>query len=342
MKSINISSKWIRIGLHIIAWAIVLSLPYLLRNEERQSHPDDVGFFILNTVTGFLWVGVFYLNASVLVPRYINTKNYLLFTLSVIAVFCVAMMIHLWLFSLLIHSRPVSIPPSIKFNLPTFILTIAVSTTYKILVDKARQDKLLQDKQEQNLKTEVSFLRSQISPHFIFNVLNNMVALVRTKSDELEPTIMKLSSLMQYMLYETDEEKVSLDSEITYIKNYIELQRQRFGAKVVITADFVNPNGHYEIEPMLLIPFVENAFKHGVGFIQRPEINIRLTLKDNVLHFFVRNKYNPDGDEIKDKTSGIGLANVTRRLNLLYPDKHTLLINKTDIYFETELTLSLH
>jgi len=211
-----------------------------------------------------------------------------------------------------------------------------------MIIDKIASDKLLQQRENENLKTELSFLRSQVSPHFMFNVLNNMVALARKKSDQLEPSLIKLSSLMRYMLYETDEQKVQLEKEVEYLQSYIDLQQQRFGKNVAIHSCFSQNDGNYTIEPMLLIPFVENAFKHGTGLIQNAEIDIELKAKNHILYFTVRNKYNSEKEEQKDKTAGIGLTNVERRLNLLYGKDHTLLITKKDGWFTVSLQLNLH
>ena len=170
--------------------------------------------------------------------------------------------------------------------------------------------------------------------------MNNLVALVRMKSDELEPTVLKLSSLMQYMLYETDEERVLLKSEAEYLRNYIDLQEQRFGAELNLKVDFDIKEDWHTIEPMLLIPFVENAFKHGTGLTDDPEIEIQLTVTENHLHFTVKNKFK-ETNAIKDKTSGIGLTNVKRRLELLYPGSHILSINKKNDWFAVYLDLTL-
>ena len=169
-----------------------------------------------------------------------------------------------------------------------------------------------------------------------------MVALVRLKSDQLEPTIMKLSNLMQYMLYETDEEKVLLGTEVEYLQSYIDLQQQRFGSKVKLNVCLDIKEDWLSIEPMMLIPFVENAFKHGVGMIENPEINIKLQTNEKQLVFEVSNKYNTETEEVKDKTSGIGLPNVIRRLNLLYGNQHELLITRQDGWFTISLKLNLH
>jgi sensor histidine kinase YesM len=154
---------------------------------------------------------------------------------------------------------------------------------------------------------------------------------------------MKLSGLMQYMLYETDEEKVLLKAEAEYLQSYVELQQQRFGPKVKVNLLISPLNEWDEIEPMLLIPFIENAFKHGVGLIKDPVIDILLRSDEqNGLFFKVVNSYNPDASGIKDKTSGIGLANVTKRLNILYGSRHKLSIKKENGLFEVVLTIKLH
>jgi LytS/YehU family sensor histidine kinase len=208
--------------------------------------------------------------------------------------------------------------------------------------DRIQADKLLKEKENENLKTELSFLRSQVSPHFMFNVLNNMVALARKHSDQLEPSLIKLSSLMRYMLYEADEDLVSLESEVEYLQSYIDLQMQRFGNKVSVKLDFSEIDAAYEIEPMLLIPFVENAFKHGVSGLDDAIIEIKLKAIKKQLLFVVSNKYNKQLEEIKDKTSGIGLANVKRRLQLLYQSNYQLKIENANNLFTVSLHLNFH
>ena len=165
--------------------------------------------------------------------------------------------------------------------------------------------------------------------------------MARLKSDQLEPTIIKLSSLMRYILYETDEETVSLKKETEYLQSYIDLQRQRMGNKVQLNIRMEPGEDEYVIAPMLLIPFIENAFKHGTSAINAPVIDIELYTSSNMLYFRVANKYNKDVKEIKDKTSGIGLQNVKRRLNLLYGSRYSLLINDIDNRFTVSLQINL-
>lgn len=328
--------------LHITIWAIVFLLPFVFSSEYKDSsepgHNEEIGFIYLDTTTKVFWVILFYLNAWVLIPKLFYKKRYLLYIAVLISFFALTMQIHGIFFNLIMEGKKFNFFRSSSHNILAFLFTIAISTTYKVITDQANAQRISNEKKQENLKTELSFLRSQISPHFLFNVLNNIVAMVRLKSEELEPTVLKLSSLLQYMLYENDEEKVLLKNEIEYLQSYIDLQRQRFGAGLKLTCDIQADDEYQSIEPMLLIPFVENAFKHGTGIIHEPEILITLSLKKGILDFTVRNRFDST-DKSKDKSSGIGLANVKRRLELLYAGKHSLSINETNGWFETRLNI---
>lgn len=344
MNKILKNTRWTKILFHTVAWLIVFSLPYLLRpyNPNNPRNPDENNFFYLTSITNFFWMVLFYVNSSILIKHFLYKKRYAAYVAILIAAFGIIIACHGMVFVSLISTRNFRFQASAGFNLSAFLLTVAASIIYRMFLDNARTARIAQAKQEENLKSELYFLRSQISPHFIFNVLNNIVALARMKSDQLEPTVMKLSSLMQYMLYETDEEKVTLQTEAEYLRSYVDLQRQRFGEKVKVNLELDILDGTIYLEPMLLIPFVENAFKHGVGMIEQPEINIRLHTNEKVLEFTVQNKFAAKSTETKDKTSGIGLPNVTRRLNLLYPGQHDLMITKNESWFSTALKLNLH
>lgn len=331
------------IFLHIIAWIIVIVMPYFLHYpmEKGPGHnPDFFPFFVFNSVATICWAILFYINAHLFVPRLVYTKRYVLFTLIILISFALIIFIHRLIFPLIVTDRVFEIGRAIAFNIAPFGLTIAVSTTYKMLRDKLRTEQLLQRQQEENLKTELSFLRSQISPHFLFNVLNNMLALSRIKSEELEPTIIRLSSLMRYMLYETNEDSVPLQKEIDYLHHYIDLQKQRIGSRVTVNFNINVQGDRLAIAPMLLIPFIENAFKHGATGTS-PVIDITLDAAGGVLHLTVFNHQIKFSREVKDNTSGIGLANVKRRLNLLYPSRHNLVIDDQPDYFSVQLQINL-
>ena len=343
-KTTKDKEKLITIVIHVMIWLAIFLLPYILNPDyepelNRVRHPKT-DFRELDTATKILWLGLFYFNAFVLVPRLVYRRKFIVYVLSLVGLFGGIMLVHGILYNLIIDGRPFHLLRSLGFNLVPFAFTVILSTAYQSITDQIRTERLLAEKKNENLKTELSFLRSQISPHFLFNVMNNLVALVRMKSDELEPTVLKLSSLMQYMLYETDEERVLLKSEAEYLRNYIDLQEQRFGAELNLKVDFDIKEDWHTIEPMLLIPFVENAFKHGTGLTDDPEIEIQLTVTENHLHFTVKNKFK-ETNAIKDKTSGIGLTNVKRRLELLYPGSHILSINKKNDWFAVYLDLTL-
>jgi LytS/YehU family sensor histidine kinase len=286
---------------------------------------------------------LFYINAYVMVPLLVFRKKYFLYVVLLIVFLLAILLFHRWIYlQLIVEDRPFIWMRAVGFNLPPFVLTIAGSISFRFLRDQARSQKAHLDKQQENMKSELSFLRSQISPHFIFNVMNNMLALARLKSDQLEPTILKLSSLMRYMLYEADHEQVALRKEYDYLESYIDLQKQRMGDKEILSVEFKYSAQEYLIAPMLLIPFIENAFKHGMGNINKPSISILLRTIDNILYLEVLNKYNPQDVSIKDNSKGIGLVNVQRRLNLLYRDAHTLQMKNDGDMFSVILKINLN
>ncbi|WP_373519409.1 sensor histidine kinase, partial [Pricia sp.] len=285
------------------------------------------------------WASTFYLNTLFLIPRLLYRRKIVFFVVANIILLTGILFINRWLYSVLITENPYLFSKAIIFNGLPFLFFVLIGIVFKTVSDRIRMERTTKERESENLKTELSFLRSQISPHFLFNVLNNIVALVRMKSEKLEPTILKLSSLMQYMLYETDEEMVLLKSEVDYLQSYIDLQQLRFGDRLALNINLDLKEDWHAIEPMLLIPFVENAFKHGTGMIEDPVIDISLQALDNQLTFRVKNKYLEE-DKAKDKVSGIGLANVQRRLDLLYGKNHSLDIDITDAWFTVTLKLA--
>ncbi|MFL5787143.1 MAG: sensor histidine kinase [Flavisolibacter sp.] len=337
--------RWFTWLIHILAWTLLFFMPALLRPNLSNTHPAVPNlshYFYQYSINFLAWVILFYVNAFILVPKFINKRKYGMYFLLFGGIMIVCLGINYLSFRLLLPNLPYSIKGFALFFFFPSLFFLAMSTAYKILSDRTIEEQQVKEKETENLKTELSFLRSQVSPHFMFNILNNMVALARKKSDLLEPSLIKLSSLLRYMLYETSTEEVPLNKEIEYLQSYIDLQLQRFGKNVEVQVCMKETDRNYYLEPMLLIPFVENAFKHGTGLIENAYINIKLSVKDNELNFIVKNRYLPKDDEIKDKSSGIGLSNVKRRLNLLYAGNHTLEIIKENGEFIARLNLKLH
>jgi LytS/YehU family sensor histidine kinase len=216
----------------------------------------------------------------------------------------------------------------IEETLDTFIFVV-FALFIKLIIEWVLQERKRVELEAQTRSSEIALLRSQINPHFLFNTLNNIYSLVCKKSDDAPSAVMKLSEIMRYMLYDTNTEKVPLNKEINYLRSFIELQQLRLNFKDFIQFEISGQTNDKFISPMLLIPFVENAFKHGNKNINSPGIIIKLMVNKHQVTFEVVN-YIKKHNEILDKESGIGLNNIKRRLELLYPGKYNLNISSTN------------
>jgi two-component system, LytTR family, sensor kinase len=333
----KLSNKFILILAHLSAWGVFLSIPILIKSRETSpSHLQELPITVI-LLFGSLLIGIFYINFWVLIPRVLNRFGTRFYALSVFVLWVVFLCMTIF-FSTLYVEFGAKIP----FFAPVFpfLLIITMSLSIHLLIDKTKSEQRKKDNENETLKSELSFLRSQISPHFLFNVMNNVVALSRVQPEKVEPTLIQLSQLMRYMLYSSDEKKVSITNEIAYLENYIDLQKLRFGDSVeVIFNKNIEITEGGQIEPMLLIPFVENAFKHGVGFVDNPKIEMGLSFKNKILIFNVLNHFDPLSMETKDSDSGIGLKNVSRRLELLYGEHQTLKISDMEGVFKIDLNI---
>lgn len=322
--------------IHLLVWSILFLIPLLLFQDQPDPTGLPRGFFF---VTNLYHIGLFYFNAYFLYPRLLTKKWWWLYLISLAALVAVSFQLKMLVIRLMdpgfeltdIKARIIFFPP---------VAILFISSIFRLVVDRINQDKREKEIRAERLDSELKFLRSQISPHFLFNMLTNMVALARVKSDLLEPSLIKLSELLRYMLYQPGKEKISMEEEVGYLKSYIELQQLRFGDSVEVQLDIENEAPDCEIEPMLLVPFVENAFKHGIGLIRQPYIAIQLKSVKGQLHFTVANNYNKQHFS-KDNSSGIGLVNVRNRLSLLYPGKHVLTIDDTGELYKVSLQITL-
>jgi two-component system, LytTR family, sensor kinase len=332
--------KYQIIFLHLAFWAFILALPFLLQPSAMpaSTRPRPIPTF---TITQFfaiftlINVPFFYINSEILIPKMLQKRGLWTYLISALGLVLGVFLIHTLVKELFFPDQYV---PRTGFSFQ-LLFFLAISASYRIISDNLRSEKEKKEQETEKLKSELSFLRSQISPHFIFNVLNSIVSLSRRKPERVEPVVVKLSDLMRYMLYESDDAKVSLERESQYLRAYIELQQLRFGDDIEIHFEIKNLDEAQTIEPMLLIPFVENAFKHGVGMIEKPTIDIDLHTKNNQLIFEVKNKVNRQFKETKDDASGIGLNNVKRRLELLYPDNHQLTIKDDEDFYLIHLAI---
>jgi LytS/YehU family sensor histidine kinase len=225
-----------------------------------------------------------------------------------------------------------------------FVELIIITSFIKSIKNAYLNEQKTQNLERENLENELKFLKTQINPHFFFNTLNNLYALVLLKSDKASEVVLKLSDLMHYMLYETNQEKVDLEKEVNYLKNYIELEKLRFGEELKVDFKLDGNLSGQKIAPMLLLAIVENAFKHSKALEnEQIAISLELSVQENgQLDFKLKNA--PRGDINKsdeESNQGIGLKNTQRRLELIYPKQHQLQIRKNERNFEVLLTLQL-
>lgn len=355
--------NWLQEAVPLLLWLGFVLLPFLSpsQNVPQYVHRNFIRHIFFSNILLLL---VFYVHAYGLYPLKKRNKGLLWYFLGIVGF----LLIYVYLSRLLAGFRlppagPVHMGPPPAIHPPhephreffphpgppwnpggrllPFLFVIILSYCYCIVRDNTKREKALKDNENEHLKTELTFLRSQVSPHFMFNVLNSMVSLARKQSPLLETSLINLSNLMRYMLYESNGKLVSLTTEIEYLKNYIDLQLLRYGDSVKLNL-YLNGNpSHFTIEPMLLIPFVENSFKHGIAMVEDPLIDISLKiLPTGVLQFTVVNSVSTTEDQSEDGI-GIGLSNVKRRLMLLYPRNHQLKITNDKKIFSIELQIKL-
>ncbi|AWG20496.1 hypothetical protein FFWV33_02605 [Flavobacterium faecale] len=236
-------------------------------------------------------------------------------------------------------SQQNSLPPPVLIN----FLMLSVSYILAIFLEtfsfaQKKEEDLMLSKTE-NIENELKFLKSQINPHFLFNSLNNIYSLSMIDSNKAQQSILYLSDMLRYVLYECEKPMVVIEKEVTYIKDFIQLFLLKSSKKYPVETKFFIENKGIQIAPMLLIPFVENAFKHSnIEKIEEAFIKICIHSSGSTILFSVENTFRK-GPKVQDAVGGIGIQNVKKRLNLLYPDKHTLVISEINSTFKVELKI---
>lgn len=225
----------------------------------------------------------------------------------------------------------------------SILLSVAITMALKLLKRWYQEEQSNKTLNKLNVETELKFLKSQINPHFLFNSLNNLYALTLIKSELAPEVVLRLSNILRYVLYETGEGRVPLNKEIQYIRDYIELERIRLGNRVKIDFQTEGITDGREIEPMLFLTFVENSFKHGIS-TSADEGWVNINIKgeaDKSLHFRIANSRKEHSAEKKSEKSqtpgGIGLVNLKKRLDLIYPEKYRLEIKEEPSHYEVDL-----
>ncbi len=218
------------------------------------------------------------------------------------------------------------------------VITAIYAILIRYMILALENQKIKNELITQKQAGELALLKSQVNPHFLFNTLNNIYSLVYHQSKEAPEAVMKFSSIMRYVLYDTKADNVLLDTEIEYLRNYIELQELRFKKTGLVSLDISGDTGGVTIAPMLLIPFVENAFKHGNKDIQ-PAIIVTLFSEKKQIRFEVTSYIKEEPPMEEASSGGLGLSNIRRRLELLYPGKHRLEINELDNLYQVNLII---
>jgi two-component system LytT family sensor kinase len=327
-----------------LAYWILVTIIFLYDRTYLIAKAGLPNFFICTLVRVFLLILLAWANIRWLIPEYLLPGRYASYfgwvLLLIIGYLLIQSLYDYYLFGFVLGpNRNGLLSSSIVYNFTHTSLYLLLTVALKFSIDWYEQKKLLQEAQVEKLQAEVDYLRSQVNPHFLFNALNNLYALTIKKSDKAPDVVLKLSEMMEYMLYESDATYVPLDKEIKYLRNYLELEKIRQDNQADIRLTVTGNADHCQIPPFLILPLVENAFKHGISRVVAPaylhiSINIGTVLEVRI----VNNQLNYQSPK---QSGGIGLINLKQRLALLYPGKHALqVINEPD-YYEVLLKIDL-
>ncbi|MDQ0968415.1 two-component system LytT family sensor kinase [Flavobacterium sp. W4I14] len=335
--------------LHSLYWAVISFMIILgfFISPERGS----VKHYMISLVLfGIINVSLFYINYLILIPQLIKKKKrYFLYILSFILLLGASALIK----TVVAVLNPKDVLEYVEagqgkktmqsdyyFCVQLFLcgFFLVSSCLIKFAADWFSSERIQRNLESERREMELQFLKSQLNPHFLFNSLNNIYSLAYQKSDKTADAIMKLSEIMRYMIYESNTPTVALSKEVDYLTSYIELQKIRFkdGAYIELTLNGEIDN--QKIVPLMLISFVENAFKHGVVTDPAEPVKINIIANQKILHFSVVNKKNQQN---KDAQGGVGLTNVERRLQLVYPDRYKLNVVNSATHYTCELMIDI-
>ncbi len=353
--------------IHLFIWLVIFSLPLLFRpgyigsgGRGEMHFPYLVPLPIM--MNNIFLVIAFYINLFVLMPRYFNTKKwgyFVLFTIVFLIVSLYFLQFAQWLDRTLWpemyqfrrprsgggsgsgfrdHNRGFSFRQFSFIYL--FIMTWALSMAYYLFTQLQKSVRKADQVLATALQSELSFLKAQINPHFLFNTLNNIYVLTLKKSEAAPTAVMKLSNLMRKITNDTAVDFVPFEEEQQFIRDYLDLQELRLSKKTNVIYEVTGDYNSFNIAPRILIPFIDNAFKFGVSGHTESEIVIRMHFEGNVLNFSIKNAIHTNSGESLE-SAGVGLDNSKRRLELLYANHYELKINHTEESYEVLLQIEL-
>lgn len=344
----KLSFKGSRVLSHFFFWGTYISFFILQYNFYASSTTYSLSTVSKSLlITSLADISAAYFTVYYLLPNFLLKKKYLLFAIGFILSAAVVILFqrvllyyisypHFYNYTLEEIGSFWRINPFYSFI--NIYSVVALFTTIKLLKYWFKNQQLKSELENKNKTSELALLRSQLNPHFLFNTLNNIDSLILTNQEKASDAIIKLSDILRFIVYDAAD-VVPLDKEINYLKSYISLQQLRLKDPNFVSFSAAGSCVGKTIAPMLFIPFIENAFKHGLKNIESPGIDIHLECNKNSINFEVTNHFDDGIVLSKDKTSGIGLINTKRRLELLYPDKYELEIKKQDGHYTTSLTI---
>ncbi|MDW3652246.1 MAG: histidine kinase [Bacteroidia bacterium] len=329
--------------LHIAFWSIYFLAEYLTQLPHLRT--EDYGSLLKYT---FLNLPLLMLSAYfilyILIPRFLKQGKNQLFFLSLlilaIALFFLRIRWAEWI-NYLEHDQYINLPATkVLKNLVRDYAVIALAVCLGIIADwkksQTQKENLIRAKAE----AEVQLLKSQLHPHFLFNTLNNIYSLALSRSEKTAQSILKLTELLDYFVYRVNKEEVQLGKEVQLLENYLELEKLRYGEDLFLEVDIQIKNEFLSISPLLLLPFIENCFKHG-GKGKDGIFRVNISLKQDEKLWLVVENSKKQYPQAKKSPGGLGLENVRQRLHLLYPGKHQLLILEREDLYRSELSLHL-
>jgi two-component system LytT family sensor kinase len=335
------SRRFLPLLIHLLVWS-ALGLTLLVLQPLRWNVDLPFQFWIMQGAFFVLALVLFYLNAYILVPRFLFRNKLLIFlilslSLAIGAIFIIEI-INNWLnlpelmqqvFSSNTRNPPGGGRSSFSLfrgplNMFNTLLILCISTSIAAVQKWQKDAQLRYTLEQQKISSELSFLKAQINPHFFFNTLNNIYALTMFDVESSRQALLTLSRMMRYVLYETQSDQALLSKEIDFIQDYINLMQLRLTDKVKVDFDKPDVLKDLPIAPMLLLPFVENAFKHGISATQPSHIYIRLSQEGSTLKVEIRNSIFEEKVKSLEESNGIGLVNTRRRLDLLYQGRYQL------------------
>lgn len=338
------------IKFHFAFWIVVVSVSLteiLTYSEHALFVPRLTG-----TITILLYnICTFYFFYFFVSQKAILKKNYLrIFTTGMIYITISGFLVTFFSYYPYVYTHPASVPLKLSHNdwVANFIYGVmGVAVIFSLIGTLSKfaliwhRNKIQQmDTEKQNLTNELAMLRAQVNPHFLFNTLNNIKSLIKSIPAKADYSIEKLNGIMNYMLNESSMEKVPLAKETEYIKSYLELEKIRYTEKDFISFSVTGDYSHINIPPLIFMPFIENAFKHGNRLSAAPGIVITLDINGQNINFGIQN-YLKGNSESKSKNSGFGLPNIRRRLDLLFGKNYLLEINTSKEEYSVKLNLNL-